>query len=280
MKRFVFASLLLLAACGKQASDTMQGYGEADYVYLASQESGVVAELLVREGDAVAAGAQVFRLDPQRLTYGAQSAASQRGALAEALQAAQADLALARSNYSRSEELFRRGFLARARLDSDRAALRAADARVDQAQRQLAAGGADAGLARERVSDTQGVAPLAGTIEQIFHRPGEVVPAGQPIAALLAPENMKVRFFAPQALLAQLPVGARVSVSCDGCMQAFEGRVSFVAQEPQFTPPVIYSLDQRDKLVFLVEARFDTPTTIRPGAPVDVRIVGVGERRE
>ena len=53
---------------------------------------------------------------------------------------------------------------------------------------------------------------------------------------------------------------------------AFIGRVSFVAQQPQFTPPVIYSLDQRDKLVFLVEARFDQPTTIRPGVPVDVRL--------
>jgi HlyD family secretion protein len=48
--------------------------------------------------------------------------------------------------------------------------------------------------------------------------------------------------------------------------------VSFVAREPQFTPPVIYSLDQREKLVFLVEARFSTPTRVRPGMPVDVRI--------
>ncbi|WP_395646504.1 HlyD family secretion protein [Terricaulis sp.] len=280
MKRFVFASLLLLAACGKQTSDAMQGYGEADYVYIASQETGVVAELLVREGDRVAAGAQVFRLDPQRLTYGAQSAAAQRSALAEALQAAQADLRLAQTNYTRSEELYRRGFLARARLDADREARNAADARVDQAQRQLAAAGSEAGLASERVSDTQGRAPLAGTIEQIYHRPGEVVPAGQPVAALLAPENMKVRFFAPQALLSRLPVGARVSVRCDGCEQAFEGRVSFVAQEPEFTPPVIYSLDQREKLVFLVEARFDAPTAIRPGAPVDVRIVDSGGDRE
>ncbi len=50
------------------------------------------------------------------------------------------------------------------------------------------------------------------------------------------------------------------------------GDVSFVATEPQFTPPVIYSLDQREKLVFLVEARFDSVTPIRPGMPVDVRI--------
>jgi HlyD family secretion protein len=141
-----------------------------------------------------------------------------------------------------------------------------------QARRQAAAAGAETGLAQERLEDLAGTAPLAGTIQQIFRRQGEVVAAGQPIASLLTPENMKVRFFAPEAMLARLPVGARVIVSCDGCAQPVEARVSFVATEPQFTPPVIYSLDQREKLVFLVEARFDGATPIRPGMPVDLRI--------
>ena len=127
-------------------------------------------------------------------------------------------------------------------------------------------------MAEQRLQDLAGAAPIAGTIQQIFHRQGEVVSPGQPIASLLAPENMKVRFFAPEAMLSQLPVGARVMISCDGCAEPVEARVSFVAQEPQFTPPVIYSLEQREKLVFLVEARFDGATPIRPGMPVDVRI--------
>jgi len=101
---------------------------------------------------------------------------------------------------------------------------------------------------------------------------GKVVPAGQPIVALLTPENMKVRFFAPQAMLSRLPVGARVMVSCDGCGAPLPAVVSYVAREPQFTPPVIYSLEEREKLVFLVEARFSEETPIRPGMPVDVRI--------
>jgi HlyD family secretion protein len=111
----------------------------------------------------------------------------------------------------------------------------------------------------------------------MIHRQGEVVAAGQPIVALLAPQNMKVRFFAPEAALAQLAVGGRVSVSCDGCAEAASATISFIASEPQFTPPVIYSLDQREKLVFLVEARLDAPAPIRPGMPVDVRLVAPDE---
>jgi HlyD family secretion protein len=273
MKRLLVVSLALIAAaCGRATNDVMQGYGEADYIYLSSQEPGIVGELFVREGDVVEAGAQVFRLDPERLSYGAQSAEAQRAAAAAAVRTAQAEATLAQRNYVRGSQLERQGYYPRARLDADRAARDVATARLAQARREAAAVGAEAGLAEERVSDLAGAAPIAGSIEQIFHRPGEVVAAGAPIVALLPPQNMKVRFFAPEALLARLPVGARVSVSCDGCAQPLAATVSFVAREPQFTPPVIYSLDQREKLVFLVEARLDAPGPIRPGMPLDVRI--------
>ena len=273
MKRTLFILLVLaLTGCSERARGAMQGYGEADYIYLSSQDPGVISELLVREGDHVEAGAQVFRLDAERLGYGAQSAEAQRAAAAAAVRTAQADATLAQRNYARGEQLARQGFYPRARLDADLAARDAANARLAQARREAAAIGAEAGLAEERVSDLAGTAPTAGTIERIFHRPGEVVAAGAPIAALLPPQNMKVRFFAPQEMLAQLPVGARVLVSCDGCGAPVSARVSFVAREPQFTPPVIYSLDQREKLVFLVEARVDGASPIRPGMPVDVRI--------
>jgi HlyD family secretion protein len=273
MKRILILALALLAAaCGRETPTLLQGYGEADYIYLSSQDAGIVGELFVREGDAVEAGARVFRLDPERLAYGAESAALQRSAAAAVVRTAQAQATLAQRNYARSAQLAERGFYSRARLDADRASLDVANAQLAQARRQAAAAGADTGLAEERLNDLAGTAPAGGTIEQIYHRQGEVVSAGQPIAALLTPENMKVRFFAPEEMLAQLPVGARVLVSCDGCAEPVEGRVSFVAREPQFTPPVIYSLDQRDKLVFLVEARFDAATPIRPGMPVDVRL--------
>ena len=275
MKRLLVSCLALaLAACGRPESGVMQGYGEVDYIFLSSQETGVVRELLVREGDAVEAGARVFTLDPQRLEYNVETAGAQGEAAAAAVRTAQAEATLAQTNFARSEELYRRGFYSRARYDADRAARDAANARLAQVRREAGAAQAQTGLAQKRLSDITGEAPAAGTIEQIFHRPGEVVPAGQPIAALLTPENMKVRFFAPQALLAQLPVGANVLVSCDGvgCEQPLAATVSFVAREPQFTPPVIYSLDQREKLVFLVEARLNAPGPIRPGMPVDVRI--------
>jgi len=273
MKRFLVVPFaLLVAACGARAPAALQGYGEADYIYIASQEAGVVGALFVREGDVVEAGQAVFTLDRGRLSLSAQTASAQASAAAQAVRTAQAEAALAQTNLARGQELFERGFYPQARLDSDRAARDAAQARLAQAQREASAAGAQTSLARTRVGDLQGAAPQAGTIERIYYRPGEVVAAGAPVAALLAPENMKVRFFAPQARLTQFPVGARVRVSCDGCGDAMDAIVSYAAREPQFTPPIIYSIDQREKLVFLIEARLAEPGRIRPGMPVDVNV--------
>ncbi|MES1158375.1 MAG: efflux RND transporter periplasmic adaptor subunit [Terricaulis silvestris] len=273
MKRVWFIGALLLAsACTQRQSDVMQGYGEADYIYLASQEAGVVHELDVVEGQSVKAGDLVFRLDPDRLALSAENASSSRSALVQAVRAAEANARLMQVTYDRNQQLFQQGFQSRAALDNARAARDQAAAQVQQAQRELTASGATSGLANVRVEDLSVAAPKAGHIERIFHRQGEVVAAGAPIATLLAPENMKVRFFAPENMVARLRPGARVEFSCDGCAANLTGHVIRVADEPQFTPPVIYSLDQREKLVFLVEARPDQVDAIRPGLPVDVRI--------
>lgn len=271
MKRlFALTLACALAACGQRHSNVLQGYGEADYVYLASQDAGVVGQLFVKEGDAIAQGAPVFRIDPERLGYEAQSARATQAANASAVRQAEANAILAERNFERGAVLERQGFYPRARLDSDRAARDAANAALAEARRQTGAAAAQSGLAQTRVNDTSNIAPAAGTVEQIFHRPGEVVAAGAPIVALLPPANMKVRFFVPENMLAQFPVGARVNIHCDGCRDT-QAQVSFVATQPQFTPPVIYSLDERDKLVFLVEARIGNASDVRPGVPVDVR---------
>jgi HlyD family secretion protein len=273
MKRaWIIGLAALAAACGKAPDGVMQGYGEADYLYLASQEAGVVQELFVKEGDAVEAGAPVFRLEPERLQHSAAGAAASQGALGQAVRAAGADAVLAQRNFARGQELFQSGYYPRARLDADRAALDAANARLSQARRELGAAGAQSELAEERLHDLDIAAPTAGRVERIFHRPGEVVAAGAPVISLLAPQNVKVRFFAPEALLSQLAPGARVTISCDGCAAGLTATVSYAASDPQFTPPVIYSLEQRQKLVFLIEARPDNPAAIRPGIPVDVRL--------
>jgi HlyD family secretion protein len=91
------------------------------------------------------------------------------------------------------------------------------------------------------------------------------------VISLLPPGNIKIRFFVPEAELPKVWFRQTVRITCDGC-DGITGRVSFIAKSAEYTPPVIYSLEERAKLVFLVEARTDTPEKLRVGQPVTVSV--------
>jgi HlyD family secretion protein len=242
---FVLLALVLsVSACNKQ-DDSWQGWVEANLIFVAPDEVGRVRTLAVREGASVAAGEELFTVDDDLQ----QADVAQNQALVE-----NAKLAL-----ERARALVKTSAGTQKALDDAEAALRTAQARLNSAQTRLA---------RRKVAS-----PVAGIVQQVYFRPGEMVPAGRPVLALLPPGNVKVRFFVPEAVLPHIAYDDRVKIACDGCTPELTARVSFIAKQAEYTPPVIYSLEERAKLVFLIEALPDKPDNLRVGQPVDVRLI-------
>jgi len=98
----------------------------------------------------------------------------------------------------------------------------------------------------------------------------EWVAANQPVVSLLPDDRIKVRFFVPEQEVARYRPGRTVRFSCDSCAAGLTARISFVSPRPEFTPPVIFSRDSRDRLVFMVEALPAKAAALMPGLPVDV----------
>ncbi len=230
-----------LAGCADK-EPTYQGWVEANLIFVEPDETGRVETLSVREGDKVEAGAPLFTLD--------------RDLFEADLNMTMATLANAKQTFDRAQTLAKTGAGTQKDLDAAQAALREAEARVNTSQTRLA---------RRSIKS-----PVSGTVEQVYFRPGEVVSATRPIVALLPPGNMKVRFFVPQAVLPRINYGDTVTVRCDGCTGDLTAKVSFIAKSAEFTPPVIYSQEERAKLVFLIEALPVAPLNLRVGQPVDV----------
>ena len=242
----VLAAILALLALPLAGCDdkpvTYQGWIEANLIFVGPDEAGRVETLSVREGDKVEVGAPLFTLDSE---------------LHKAdLNMTMATLANAKQTFERAQTLARSGSGTQKDYDAAQAGLREAEARVVTSQTRLA---------RRSIAS-----PVAGTVQQVYFRPGEVVTASKPIVALLPPGNMKVRFFVPESVLPRLAYGDAVTVRCDGCTGDLTAKVSFISKTAEFTPPVIYSLEERAKLVFLIEARTDQVQSLRVGQPVSV----------
>ena len=238
----VLALTVLVAGCGQKPPPGYQGWVEADMIFVSPDESGRVTKLNVREGDAVGAGAPLYSVDDE---------------LQQAdLNQNKATLANAQQTYDRAASLSRTGSGTQANLDSAVSALRVAEARVNTSQ--------------TRLSRRKGFAPVAGSIQQIYFREGEMVPAQRPVLSIMPPGNMKIRFFVPEPDLPKLKIGQDVRVTCDNCASDLTAKIYFIATTAEYTPPVIYSLDERNKLVYLIQARPSRPDSLRVGQPISV----------
>jgi HlyD family secretion protein len=231
-----------LAGCQDKRDPGYQGWVEADMIFVSPDESGRVTKLDVREGDEVKSGDPLYSVDDDLQ-------------LAD-LNQNKATLANAQQTYDRAAALSKTGAGTQATLDSAVSALRVAEARVNTSQTRLAR--------------RNGFAPVAGTIQQIYFREGETVPAQRPVVSIMPPGNMKLRFFVPEAELPKLSIGEDVRVTCDNCGPDLTAKIYFIATTAEYTPPVIYSLDERNKLVYLIQARPARPDALRVGQPISV----------
>ena len=281
-----------------------------EYVYISSPQTGWITSTSFQLGDSVSLADTLFELDKdleqlmyeeargrsvqmraqtQNLSTGARP--EEIAALEAKLEEAEAQRAFAQSEYDRKYPLVQKEILAEAEgdaltstLNRSRAAVRAAEEAIAVAR----LGGRDAARQAAVASEISSSAALmqtewkldqrtiqatvAGVVEMVFHRQGEFVTVGSPVLAILPPQNIKIRFFVPEERVTEFSIGKTVRVMADGLATPIDASVSFIAKESEFTPPVIYSTEARQKLVFMVEARLPVGTVLRPGLPVDITL--------
>jgi len=313
MRRAVLCLVsLVLVACAQQEPPAVTGYVEAEFVRVGAPLAGRLVELPAERGAQVAAGTPLFVLEHESEAAAVVEAQARlakaealvrdlsRGQRRDELAATRAELDAVRAALKQSESDLKRerdlaasGFLssatlvaAQAKRDADRAAVREAEARLRLARQggredALAAAEAEAAAARAALEQMQWrlvqksvSAPVAARVEDTLYRVGEWVSAGSPVITLLEPDALKLRFFVPEPLLSRVKPGTVVQVECDGCGAPFRATVRRVASEAEFTPPVIYSKDNRQRLLFLVEASpsAEDAKRLRPGLPVQVTV--------
>jgi HlyD family secretion protein len=301
---------LAFAGCARRGPSVYQGYLEGEFVYLASPLAGRLDHLPVQKGARVTAGTPLFALEQgaelATLREAAERARQSQARLADLRKgqrpselaalaarvdqakaaARQADLDLDRVTKLYEKAVAPQDDFDRARINQISAAKLVVElaAQLETAQLgaradAIAAGEADASAAQAAldragwaVAQKSQTAPRAGLIYDTLYREGEFVAAAAPVLVLLPPENIKARFFVPEAEFGALKAGDTVKVAITGRAQPLEARISYLSPQPEYTPPILYNRENRSKLVFMVEAIFADADArdLHPGQPVEV----------
>jgi Multidrug resistance efflux pump len=284
------------------------GYIEGEFTYAAPASGGRIEKIGVTEGDRVGKGVLLFSLESEQYAAALRTAEAQLAQAQATFEnlstgSREAEIAvtrasldqarvaedIAKTRLERGEALLAKGATTQAGVDDLQAALDEAQAAVAQLEAELkvaelpardaerraaeaavAAAQAQVDLARSDLDDRQVFAPVSGQVEKVFYEIGEVASAGSPVVSILPPDQMTALFFVPEAERADLAIGGVVAISCEGCPDDLSAKITRLASDPQYTPPILYTSDQRGRLVYRVEAEVLDPEGVLPGQPVTV----------
>lgn len=290
----------------------LPGYIEADITTVASPVGGTVVDLKVKEGQSIKSGEDLYKLESTRekaqlaeaearkaqaesqtanLSKGARKA--ELDSLRAKLRYTKAQLALAQTQLKKTETLVKKGFVAEAQLDADRTSVQLAQAQVEDARAALriakqgartdeqAAAAAMTDAARAGVEQVQWLlqqkqitAPIEGVVQEIFIRTGEFAQSGAAVLSVLQKDSLRVRFFVPTDLRPRFMPGSTFSVEVSGCDKPLTARITRVSARPEYTNPLMFGPELRERLSFLTEGRLEAlgSCSVPPGTPVGVVI--------
>ncbi len=274
---------------------------------------GRVLERLVDEGETVRAGQVIARLDSADLAHEVAirraeaetaraalrelEAGSRKEEIAQAaavLAAAEAEATRAADDFRRQEELFRREVIPRQKFDQAKAARDASQAqvrqarealiltrkgprqeRIDQGRSRLREAEAALALASEQLGYATLTAPVAGTVMSKNIEPGEQVAVGTPVVTIGEMESVWVRAYIPETELGRVKLGQKARVTTDTWPgRRYDGAVTFISSEAEFTPKNVQTQKERVKLVYRIKITIPNPRMeLKPGMPADAEIL-------
>lgn len=282
--KYGFLLLILLSAwltsCGKEKQRYYPGYVQGTFTYISAYYSGTLKKIHVRPGDQIKQGQPLFSLEPYPENTELQAAEARVQQAMDEKNKYEANYKLQKANNERNKFLFRKNVISREELDTSNEALQNALANKSASNANLIALQAQQNKANWASGQKTVNAPISALVFDTYYSEHEKVVEQRPVLSLLPPDGIKVIFFISEPELDSLKLKQEVALFIDGREQPIKAYISFISPQAEYTPPVIFSEEQRQKLVFRIEARLvdlDVSSRIHPGQPVTVKFISKSE---
>ena len=265
---------MALVGCSND-SNFADGYIDADLVYISSDFNGKLVKLDASRGQFVHIGNPLYQLEQTNEDNNIAASKEITRNLQATLNATKNKLAYAKLTYQRQEKLAKEGFFSQDSLDSLRQNVEVLENELLATEAQISSAKINTAQNIWQKSKKQIVAEQNGLIFDTYYTKGEYIPSASPVLSLITESNIKVIFYTPETNLSQIHLGQKVLLHIDNSNTSLAGEISYIANKSEYTPPIIYSQSQRQKLVYRIEAKLTKPnlTQIHLGQPLSVEML-------
>lgn len=263
--------IVTLIGCGSK-EHKWQGYTEGKFTYISANYAGTLKKIFVSKGDFVHKDDSLLILEAQPERDEVTKARANVNAAEANKKASIANLDFSSLNYKRDTQLIQKHAIEQNEFDKSRTNFLNAQATAEEMDANLTASKAILARTIWSFEQKQLVAPKDSLIFDTYYLEGELVLAGQAILSLIAEQDIYVIFYVSEKEVNKFKTGQQVLIHCDGCKKSVPAKISYISQQAEYTPPVIYSDETRSKLIYRIEASPSPNNTIRlhPGQPVTV----------
>jgi HlyD family secretion protein len=275
MRNIVYLLIICLLTACKEEHPHYNGYIDADLTYLSSNYAGRLSDLLVNRGQSVNPHQLLFKLEQTSEQFNIEKSQLSRQNLLSQQQEIQDRLHYYDINYQRISHMHQQHAASQNDLDLAKRDLDISTNQLNAIKALVKNTTVDIEDKRWQATRKENSATDSGIIFDTYYNVGEYIQAGQPIVSLITQGHIKVIFYVSEAQLSQLFLDQKVNIISDGQTAFGTGKIRYISNVAQYTPPILYSREERASLVFRVEAGIDNPNLnqLHLGQPVTLEIL-------
>ena len=294
MKRIAYiATLLLIVSCGKESEFDAQGTFEATEIIVSAEATGRILCFDVEEGSTVEAGNIVGAIDSIQLHLQRRQLIAQQSALLSSrpdvkkqVASIREEIAKQKSELARVENMLRDGAATQKQYDDIGAHIRILEGKLEAALSTLdkntssingnsVAIEAQIAALDDRIAKCRINSPISGTLLVKYAQAGELASPGKPLMKVANLDEIFLRAYFTSEQLADITLGDAVTVIADfggDERYSYEGRITWIASESEFTPKSIQTRDSRANLVYAVKISVKNDGRLKIGLAGEVKL--------
>ena len=283
----ILLTAIIIISCNKN-SEKADAYGnfEATEITVSSESNGKIEFLNVEEGEQLKKGSLVGLIDTLQLHYNREqlkasieTVQSKSTSVLSQINVLNEQLKTAKIEQTRIQNMYAENAATKRQIDEIDGKVKVIEKQISSVQTQNAPilneiksikvqiEKLDDQIKKSKISN-----PVDGTVLTKYAEPSEITAFGKPLYKIANLNEMELRVYVTETQLAQIKIGQKVTVAidADNDTKKYEGNITWISAQAEFTPKVIQTKEERANLVYAVKVAVKNDGSLKIGMPAEV----------